>query len=117
MTCALKGAGIFNLIHLLVPPSEPPVDRAAGQMLLDRGRSSPEGPAQQGKMAGGMPQHWIIDVLTDLQGFARQNDMPDLAQHLDQTLALAAAELARSGPLRPEDATAGTLDRSDWPAS
>ncbi len=43
------------------------------------------------------PHHWIIEVLTDLQGFALQNDMPDLARHLEQTLDLATRELARLG--------------------
>ena len=63
-----------------------------------------------------MPHQWIIDVLTDLQGFARQNDMPDLAQHLDQTLALATAELSRFGDVEPEDGVADSLCAPGWSA-
>jgi hypothetical protein len=42
-----------------------------------------------------MPDDWIIEVLTDLKVFARQNGMVDLAAQLDTTLAVAQAELAR----------------------
>ncbi len=73
-------------------------------MLLNPCRQGRDRPVQQGVKTAVMPHQWIIDVLIDLQGFARQNDMPDLAQHLDQTLALAARELARAG--RPLDEAA-----------
>lgn len=60
------------------------------------------------------PHHWIIDVLADLQGFARQNDMPTLAQHLDQTLALAMQELARVGGADPCDTGAEGAQCRGW---
>jgi len=41
-----------------------------------------------------MSQEWIVDVLADLKTFARQNDMGQLAEHLDETMMVAAAELA-----------------------
>lgn len=42
-----------------------------------------------------MSHTWIVDVLTDLQTYARQNRMPDLAQQVEQTLRVARAEIAR----------------------
>lgn len=61
-----------------------------------------------------MPQHWVIEVLTDLQGFARRNDMPVLAQHLDQTLAVAAQELARRGGDPTRDIESDGPSRPGW---
>ncbi|MCB2116633.1 MAG: hypothetical protein KDE00_10130 [Rhodobacteraceae bacterium] len=43
-----------------------------------------------------MPHDWIKDVLTDLRDFARLNDMPDLALHLDGALTVAGHEIART---------------------
>ena len=42
-----------------------------------------------------MSYSWITDVLTDLRDFARANDMTELARHLEGTLDLARAEIAR----------------------
>lgn len=36
-----------------------------------------------------MPNGWIIDILLDLQSFARLNDMADLDAQLEQTLHVA----------------------------
>lgn len=44
-----------------------------------------------------MEQDWVLDVLTDLKTFAQQNGMFNLAEHLDDTLIVAAAELAAHG--------------------
>ena len=41
-----------------------------------------------------MQNEWILDVLTDLRTFAHQNGLGDLAEHLDDTRLVAAAELA-----------------------
>ncbi len=40
-----------------------------------------------------MGHDWIIDVLTDLKNFARQNDLPVLAELLDDAALVAAAEI------------------------
>ncbi len=37
---------------------------------------------------------WIIDVLTDMQAYARLNGLDALAAKLDETLAVARAEIA-----------------------
>ena len=63
-----------------------------------------------------MSQEWIVDVLADLKTFARQNEMGRLAEHLDETMMVAAAELARRAegvvPLMEHDAQrTGTLRR------
>lgn len=44
-----------------------------------------------------MRQDWVLDVLTDLKSFAQQNGMFTLAEHLDDTLIVAAAEIAAHG--------------------
>jgi len=41
-----------------------------------------------------MQQEWVLDVITDLKAFARQNGMRVLAEQLDDTLIVAAAELS-----------------------
>lgn len=43
-----------------------------------------------------MSQEWIVDVLSDLKSFAHQNGMDSLAEQLDDTMMVAAAELAQS---------------------
>jgi len=43
-----------------------------------------------------MSKDWIIDVLTDLRAFAHLNELPSLAEHLDDTVLVAAAELAEN---------------------
>lgn len=37
---------------------------------------------------------WILDVLADLKSFADANDLPSLAEQLDDTQLIAAAEIA-----------------------
>ncbi|MEM8554651.1 MAG: hypothetical protein AAGF71_07455 [Pseudomonadota bacterium] len=44
-----------------------------------------------------MTDDWVLDVLVDLKSFAQQNGMFNLAEHLDDTLIVAAAELAHHG--------------------
>jgi len=44
-----------------------------------------------------MPNEWILDVLSDLKAFAQNNDLGVLAEHLDDTCLVAAAELASKG--------------------
>lgn len=41
-----------------------------------------------------MQNEWILDVLTDLRTFAHHNGLGALAEHLDDTRLIAAAELA-----------------------
>ena len=41
-----------------------------------------------------MGQKWIIDVLEDLKTFAQQNDLPVLAEKLQDTTQTALAEIA-----------------------
>ncbi len=40
-----------------------------------------------------MGHNWILDVLTDLKTYARQNDLPVLAEHLGDAGLVAAAEI------------------------
>jgi hypothetical protein len=41
-----------------------------------------------------MRSDWILDVLTDLKTFARANNMPILAEQLDDSAIVAMAEIA-----------------------
>lgn len=41
-----------------------------------------------------MRSDWILDVLADLKTFALSNDLPELAEHLDDTALVALAEIA-----------------------
>ncbi|MDJ0995377.1 MAG: hypothetical protein QNI90_17500 [Dinoroseobacter sp.] len=50
-----------------------------------------------------MAQDWIVDVLADLRSFALQNNLKTLAEQLDDTLLVAATEIAQSAPDVPED--------------
>lgn len=49
-----------------------------------------------------MSQEWMIDVLTDLKRFAQQNGLMGLAEQLDDSILVAAAELK----LNSQDAVA-----------
>lgn len=49
-----------------------------------------------------MEQEWVLDVLVDLKTFAQQNGMFNLAEHLDDTLIVAAAEMAVHGGQKDE---------------
>ena len=40
-----------------------------------------------------MGHEWIIDVLADLRSFAKTNDLPILAEQLDETALIASAEI------------------------
>lgn len=44
-----------------------------------------------------MKNEWILDVLTDLRAFAQSNELPNLADHLERTQALALSELSQGG--------------------
>lgn len=48
-----------------------------------------------------MQNEWILDVLSDLRAFARQNGMSGLAEHLDDTRLVALAEMASNGEGMP----------------
>ena len=41
-----------------------------------------------------MQHEWVLDVIADMRTFARQNDLPDLASHMDTAWLLASAEIA-----------------------
>lgn len=41
-----------------------------------------------------MNTDWILDVLHDLIAFAKQNNMPQLAEHLDDTVLIALSEIS-----------------------
>lgn len=53
-----------------------------------------------------MQNEWILDVLTDLRTFARQNGLGVLAEQIDDTRLVAAAELA-SKEASPGEGTIG----------
>ena len=60
-----------------------------------------------------MAQDWILDVLSDLKTFARDNEMPALAEQLDDTAIVAMSEIAamrdRQNAFRADgEATVGT---------
>lgn len=44
-----------------------------------------------------MQNEWILDVLADLSTFAQKNGLGGLAERLDDTRLMAAAELALTG--------------------
>lgn len=44
-----------------------------------------------------MQNEWILDVLADLRTFARQNGLGVLAEQIDDTKLVAAAELTSKG--------------------
>lgn len=47
-----------------------------------------------------MTNKWIMDVLADMRAFAHLNDLPRLAEALDDTALVAAAELQdRASPV------------------
>lgn len=60
-----------------------------------------------------MSDHWIVEVLTDIRAFAEANGMPALAETLEGTIAVAAADIAaRAGPAVPAGAAGGAPDRA-----
>ena len=48
-----------------------------------------------------MRNDWILDVLTDLRTFARDNGLWDLAERLDDAQQAAVEEIARRDRMRP----------------
>ena len=69
-----------------------------------------------------MGQKWIIDVLSDLQAFAWQNDLPLLANQLEQTVLAARAEIAPMPKGTPpavigDGAETGNISREAEPGS
>ncbi len=50
-----------------------------------------------------MAQDWIVDVLADLRSFALQNNMGALAEQLDDTILVAATEIAQTAPDVPDE--------------
>jgi hypothetical protein len=59
-----------------------------------------------------MSQEWMIDVLTDLKRFARENGLMGLAEQLDDTILIAAAELKQQDqkdPVKPGYAQQATF--------
>ena len=51
-----------------------------------------------------MKNDWIIDVLNDLRCFAMRNELPALADQLDDTIHVAALEMAAQGEGSPAGA-------------
>ena len=51
-----------------------------------------------------MGHKWIIDVLDDLAAFAQQNDLPVLAEKLQETTAVALAETSVASEGAPKAA-------------
>ena len=49
-----------------------------------------------------MANDWILDVLADLRTFARENNLPQLAEGLGEASRIAAAELASRQGTGPE---------------
>ncbi|MFQ5437552.1 MAG: hypothetical protein ACE5DK_01850 [Paracoccaceae bacterium] len=68
-----------------------------------------------------MSQEWMIDVLSDLKAFAQQNGLMGLAEHLDDTILVAAAELNSGSPhlvaagqyAKQDRVISGAFERSD----
>ena len=63
-----------------------------------------------------MGHDWILDVLSDLKAFARANDMPTLAAHLDDASYVAQIEIASAAEgdglgVLGEHAASGRADR------
>lgn len=59
-----------------------------------------------------MQNDWILDVLADLSTFAQKNGLGTLAERLDDTRLMAAAELALTGEgIPPHDTRAANAVR------
>lgn len=50
---------------------------------------------------------WILDVLADLKAFAQANDLGDLAEQLNDTMLIAAADIASQAEEAREQGNAG----------
>ncbi len=57
-----------------------------------------------------MANDWILDVIADLKTYAKKNGLPALADQLDETLLIAATEIASAEGKAPQAAmqNAGT---------
>jgi hypothetical protein len=63
-----------------------------------------------------MGKDWMIDVLADLRSFAQQNGMMILSEQLDDTILVAAAELAQVAHGGRVEAVRHTVGDSAGPA-
>lgn len=59
-----------------------------------------------------MPNQWILDVLADLRAFASLNGLDRLAEQLEDTCLVAAAELASQAGGPPEHDRSGVGGRA-----
>lgn len=59
-----------------------------------------------------MSQEWIIDVLVDLRKFAGKNNLGRLAEQLDDTIHIAAAEISDLAQGSDVNERHGNTDRS-----
>ncbi len=63
-----------------------------------------------------MNNEWIIDVLLDLRNFAEKQVMMDLAEHLDDAILIAAAEIRDLADdqhaVKVDDAKTGKISRT-----
>ena len=48
-----------------------------------------------------MTHTWILEVLADMQNYARRNDLPGLAAQLDETLRIVGEEIAAHPGVEP----------------
>lgn len=55
-----------------------------------------------------MQSDWILDVLADLRSFAMSNDLPALAEQLDDTALIALAEIAALEERRAKNPAGGS---------
>ena len=59
-----------------------------------------------------MSDKWIIDVLSDLKRFSHRNGLFDLADAIDDSLAVARRELSRCGGEAPDPADSAQGQRA-----
>ena len=62
-----------------------------------------------------MRSDWILDVLADLRSFAEANDLPLLAEQLDDTALTATAEIASKDERSASSAYVGDVRQSRVP--
>lgn len=53
-----------------------------------------------------MPHQWILDVLQDLHSYSRLNDLPRLADELDDLIRTASGEIGLTGDAAAPDPAA-----------
>ena len=59
-----------------------------------------------------MRSDWILDVLADLRSFAEANDLPILAEQLDDTAYVATAEIATRDERSAKRGHAGDINKA-----